>query len=337
MNGIEKTAILFRVLGPEASGDLYRQMRPEEIERVGAAMVRLERNPPSAEVIEDVLREFQSNMQESDGLFASVNSSLEHMFGATFGERAHQVLENVVVNAQLESPFKSLDGIPAADLDRLLREEHAQIQALVLGHLEPATAAAIVGRLPEADRADIVKRIATMQPTPPRLLRDIAELFAQKVAGLPRTDAVDTSGSEASVRRVAEILNAGAGQDNTSLLEAIGSDQPELVEQIRETMFTFEDLASIEKMTMQKVLGNIDTKLLAMALKACSDEVRESIFAAVSQRTRDMIVEERELMGAVPLTEVQESQKEIMTIIRGMIESGAIQVTVGAGDAELVQ
>lgn len=337
MTGVEKTAILFRVLGPEECEALFRQMRPEEVERVGTAMVRLERNPPSPDDIETVLQEFQGNMEGGEGIFASVNSSLEHMFGATFGERAPQVIEEVVVNAQLDSPFRPLDGVPAADIERVLREEHPQVQAAVLGHLEPATAAAIVGGLDEDLRTDLVKRIATMQAPSPRLLRDLAELLAAKVARLPRNDGEDVSSMEASVRRVADILNAGAGTDNSSLLEALGSDQPELVEAIRETMFTFEDLASVEKMTMQKVLGNLDTKLLALALKSCSETVRESIFAAVSQRTRDMIVEERELMGAVPLTEVQDAQKEIMTIIRGMIESGAIQISVGGGDAELVE
>ncbi|MEZ6195539.1 MAG: FliG C-terminal domain-containing protein [Planctomycetota bacterium] len=337
MTGLDKVAILFRVLGAEAAEPLCRGMRPEEVARVGAAMVRLERMPPTREQIEEVLEEFQGLMQKGGGIFSNVNETLEQMFRATFGERGAQLLEEVRVNAQVESPFKGLTGIPYSDLERVLREEHPQVQAAVLANIEPQLAAGVLSCFTPEDRADMVKRIATMRPPPPRLLRDLADLFIEKTARLPRYDALEAAAAEASVKRVASILNAGGGQDNSSLFETISGDAPDLVERIRETMFTFEDLAGVDKMTMQKVLGSIDTKLLALSLKACSPPVSDAIFAAVSQRTRDMIAEERELLGAVPLSEVREAQKEIMGVIRGMIESGTIAVSVGGGDAELVE
>ncbi|MEE9391624.1 MAG: FliG C-terminal domain-containing protein [Planctomycetota bacterium] len=338
MNGIEKAAVLFRVIGAEAAEKLCGTMRPEEVSMVAAAMIRLEKQPPSQDEIKVILEEFQSMMESGGGIFANVGETLEQMFAAKFGNEGAKRLEEVRVNAQVESPFKGLSGVPFSDLERILREEHPQVQAAVLANIDSDLAAGVLGCMTEERRADVVERIATMKPPPPRLLRDMADLFIEKTSNLPRFEKIEESGSVApSVRIAADILNAGAGEGNETMLDSIGEKSPDLVEQIRETMFTFEDLAAIDKITMQKILGGVDTKLLSLSLKACSEQATESIFAAVSQRTRDMIVEERELIGAVPLTEVQEAQKEVMQIIRGMIDNGSVSVSVGGSDGQMVE
>ncbi len=337
MNGVEKVAILFRVLGADFAKPMSDQMRPEEVSRVGEAMVRFEQSPPDEETVQNTLEEFRKLMT-TGGVFANVNDTLNEIFIAKFGEdRGHEILEEVRVNAQVESPFKGLQGVPFADLSRILSEEHPQVQAAVLANIGPTVAAGVLGELEAEERASMLKRIATMRPPPPRVLRDIADMFIEKTSKLPRFQDADGSGPDPGIRTAADILNAADGETNDGLLERIEEDRPELVEQIRETMFTFSDLTLVDKLSMQKILGGIDTKLLALSLKSCSTEVSDSIFNAVSQRTKDMIIEEKELLGAVPLTEVQEAQKEIMTTIRGLIESGELTINVGGGGAELVE
>lgn len=337
MNGIEKAAILFRALGSEAANVLCDSMRPEEVSLVGATMVRLDRDPPAREVVEQVLAEFREMLDRGRSIFVSVNETLEEMFEKKFGKEGKRILEEVRLNAQIESPFSGLAGVPYSDLERILREEHPQVQAAVLANIGAELAAGVLRCMDERARADMIERIATMRPPPARLLRDIADLFIKKTAKLPRFEEVERKSGSANVKRAADILNAASGTDNQAVLDAIGQDKPDLVQEIRETMFSFEDLARVDKLNMQKILGGIDTKLLALALKSCSEPVAQAIFQAVSQRTRDMIVEERELMGAVPLAEVRAAQKEIMATIRQMIDEGSVKVTVGAGDGELVQ
>ena len=251
-------------------------------------------------------------------------------------ETGLRVLEEVRVNAQADSPFENFQDVPFADLERLLNGEHPQVQAAVLANIPPRVAAGVLACMDDERRTEMVHRIATMKPAPMRVLHDIAEMFREKTAQLPRYQAVAADGPDPAIKCAADILNASDSDGDSHVLDKISEDSPELVEAIRETMFTFDDLEKIDKITMQKILTDIDTKLLAIALKACSDPVKEAIFAAFSKRARDIILEERDLLGAVPLLEVQNSQKEIMVIIRGLIESGKITVNSGASSGQLV-
>lgn len=337
MNGVEKVAVLFRVLGAEFAKPMSEKMRPEEVSRVGEAMVRFEETPPNLDTVQVILEEFRTLMTEG-GLFANVNDTLNEIFAAKFGaDKGPEILEEVRVNAQVESPFKGLQGVPFADLSRILNEEHPQVQAAVLANIGPVVAAGVLSVMEAEERASMLQRIATMNPPPPRILRDIADMFIEKTSKLPRFVDADSDGPNQGIKTAADILNAADGETNDGLLERIEEDRPDLVESIRETMFTFTDLTIVDKLSMQKILGGIDTKLLAMSLKACSEEVAQSIFDAVSQRTKDMIIEEKELLGAVPLTAVQDSQKEIMVTIRGLIESGELTINSGGSGAQLVE
>ena len=336
MTGIEKVAVLFRILGTDFAQPMAEQMRPEEVARVGEAMVRFETAPPDQETVKTILAEFKEMMGKG-GVFANVNETLHDIFVAKFGEQAGpEALEEVRVNAQVESPFKGLEGVPFADLERILSEEHLQVQAAVLANIGPDLAAGVLGVMDEERRTDMVQRIATMKPPPPRVLRDIADMFIEKTTKLPRFEPMDPAGPDPSIKCAADILNATEGDQNGQILEQLEEDTPDLVEKLRETMFTFNDLSIVDKLSMQKILGGIDTKLLALSLKSCSQEVSDAIFAAVSARTKDMIVEEKDLLGAVPLTDVQNAQKEIMQTIRGLIESGELKVNVGGAGEQLV-
>lgn len=337
MNGVEKVAILFRVLGTEFAGPMVQAMRPEEVSMVGEAMVRLESDPPPQEEVTKLLEEYREMLQ-SGGVFANVSETLNDMFVRKFGaDRGPAILEEVRVNARVESPFEGLQGVPFSDLERILAEEHPQVQAAVLANIGATIAAGVLGCMEAERRSEMVERIATMKPPPPRLLRDIADMFIEKTSKLPRFQAVETDESTLSVKTAADILNAAAPETNDGLLDRIETDNADLVASIRETMFTFDDLASIDKMSMQKILGNIDTKLLAMALKSCPEEVATALFAAVSSRTKDMIIEEKDLLGSVPMTEVIDSQREIMQTVRSMIEGGEVQVAAGGGGVEMVE
>jgi flagellar motor switch protein FliG len=336
MSGPERIAILFRVLGADFAKMMSDLLRPEEVTRIGEAMLRFENTPPSADSVKKTLDDFQSTMSKG-GIFANVTETLQELFNAKFGAKdGPRLLSEVRVNSQTDSPFKGLQGVPYPDLERALGEEHPQVQAAVLYNIDIETAAGVLDCMPEERRRAILERIATMKTPPAGLLRDIADIFIEKTKAMPRFQNLDPHAPDPSIKRAADILNAAAGETNSGLLDKMAESSPDLVERIRDTMFTFEDLATVDKRNMQKILAGIDAKMLSLALKACPKQVADSIFASVSERTRDMINEERELLGSVPISDVKGAQKEIMVTIRKLIESGAITVHAGGKGVQLV-
>lgn len=334
-NGVERIAILFRVLGTDFAKLMSDLLRPEEVTRIGEAMIKFEQMPPSQEKVVKTLEEFQEQMTKG-GIFANVTETLQELFTAKFGKDASKVLAEVRVSSQGDSMFKGLAGIPYQDLERTLAEEHPQVQAAVLYNIDIETAAGVLDCMTEERKKGILERIATMKRPSLTLLRDIADVFIEKTKSMPRFEKADMSAPDPSIKRCADILNAAASQENAGILDKIAEAAPDLVERIRETMFTFDDLAKIDKKNMQKILAGIDAKQLSLALKACPKEVNEAVFSSISERTRDMINEERDLLGAVPITEVRAAQKEIMATIRKLIESGAVTVAAGGKGVQLV-
>lgn len=335
MNGLERIALLFRVLGSDFAKAMSDKLRPDEVKRVAEALIRFESTPPSPEAVQHTLRDFQTTMTRG-GIFANVTETLQELFSAKFGKDGSKVLEEVRVNSQADNVFKGLEGIPFADLERALSAEHPQVQAAVLYNIDIETAAGVLDCMIEERKRDILERIATMKMPPPALLRDLADIFIERTKTMPRFEKIDANAPDPSIKRAADILNAAAGEANAGILEKMAEAAPDLVERIRDTMFTFDDLSKVDKKSMQKILAGIDAKMLSMALKACPAKVSEAIFAAVSERTRDMIKEERELLGAVPITDVRAAQKEIMITIRKLIESGAVTLNAGGKGAQLV-
>lgn len=335
--GTIKIAILFRVLGADFARQLSESMRPEEVTRVGEAMVNLEKKAPDPELVQAILGEFREMMAGGGG-FANIAETLDTLFKQKFGEaEGKEILEDIRLNATADSSFEGMESIPHADVARILAEEHAGVQAAVLSNIAPQIAAGVLDCMEDDVRHGLLQRIATMNPPPPRLLRDMAEMFMAKVNALPRAADLSEDGKSPSIRRAADILNSTSPDPKQSILDRMEQDTPDLATELRETMFTFNDLASVEKKAMQQILGGIDTRLLALALKSCPEDIADAIFASVSQRTRDMIIEEKELLGAVPITEVQEAKKEIMLTIRGLMESGAVTVNAGGGNVEMVE
>jgi flagellar motor switch protein FliG len=168
-----------------------------------------------------------------------------------------------------------------------------------------------------------------MEEPSPRILMQVAASISERTAGLKRIAKDDPGQKDRRVVACANILNSTRGGVEKTILERIASVSPELSERIRESMFEFKDLVFLDKRAMQKVLAGLDSKVLAMALKSCPEDVRGALLSCVSQRTRDLIMEEKELLGSVALTEVLQSQKEIVDFVRKLIDGGEVQIARG--------
>jgi flagellar motor switch protein FliG len=260
----------------------------------------------------------------------NVEKTLAELLSQVHGpDEARKRLVQLREESRTSHPFRSLRGIRGADLARILLAEHPQIQAVVLAHLDHDLAAQVLDEMPETHRTAVVTRMANMDEPPARLVKQLAHEISERTRGLKRVDGRDASMPDPRLETVARILlNATPGNDK-AVLEGIGARNEDLASKIRERMFEWNDLKGLDKKTMQRILADIDTRILALGLKACDETVSSKILGAVSSRTGEMIKEERDLLGSVPLKDVLDARKQILAIVRDLISKGEVTVARG--------
>ncbi len=333
LTGVQKIAVLLAVLGEDGAAKVLAVFTPEEQDRIGQAMVELEDTDIDEGVVQESLNELRHMVQSGVVFRSRVGRTLEAVMNKLYSkEEAEKRLSRIHEESRSRNPLRCLRGLRASDLARLLMDEHIQVQALVLANLESDQAADVLRELPEERQAEVVRRMAAMEDPSARLLKQVAEKMAERTRGLPRDTGSAIEGA-ARVQTVAEILVASRGGGDKEILRRVEENDAELVTRIRECMFTWNDLGMLDKRTTQKVLAGIDSRVLALALKGSDDSVRDSLLGATSQRTRDMIMEEKELLGSVPLSDVVDAQKQILTTVRELIDNGEVVVSKGRGAA----
>lgn len=329
LRGIQKIAVLLTVIGEESSSKVMAGFDSDEQMRIGQAMVELEDAEIGEDVVQSTLDEFRQMLASGVAFRAQFGKALGKMFTKLYGnDEATKRVSRIREDSKSRFPFRPLMLLRPGDLARLLREEHAQVQALVLSNLDPDYTADVLNAIPEEERAAIVTRMATMEDPPPRVMKQVANDLIERSRGLPRSSEGHGGTEEPKLRVVADVLNASP-KSNKEILKKVEEKDTDLGTRIRERMFTWSDLKLLDKRTIQKVLAGIDTKLLAVSLKASEAAVTDAILGATSQRTKDMISEEKELLGSMPLAEVLEAQRQVLTTVREMMMSGEIQVSKG--------
>jgi flagellar motor switch protein FliG len=331
LSGSQKVAAVLLGIDQQLASKVLQHMGEDQVEQVTRAMKQLEELAVGENDLRDIFREAVQRMRGAGLALGDVGGVIRSVLTRAFGEeRGHDLLTNVEQNILAQRPFAMFDSIPAEDLANLLSDEHPQIVAVFLAHLDAAKAGGVVSALPEHVRADILSRIAQMGRSAPEVVQRVVEVMRGKVKEL----GLSTSRSEprAWVKKAAHILNNMGGAVEKEVLEVISGQSEELAEGIREEMFTFDDLAKLDKKSMQKILGSIDTAILATALKACSQEAETNIFDNLSKRASEMVIDERDAKGPTPLSDVLEAQKQILATVRTMIESGEVLAPGGAGE-----
>ena len=279
--------------------------------------------PTAGERLQDLFdREWAARLDASPEFASALGNRSKagelSSYSASSMERQHQ---------QTERFLEELDAIPiealsAEDLANLLTEEHPQIAAVFLAHLDRQKGGAVLKLLDDAMRADLVHRVATLDRTPADVVQRVLEVMRKKVKDLGLT--TFRSEPKAWVKAAASLLNNLGGGDK-SVLDEIESSDAEIAAEIREQMFTFDDLEKLDKKSMQKILAAVDSRQLAVSLKATTPVVEQQILSNLSQRASAMVVEERDNLGPTPLSEVLEAQAEILKMIRDMMDKGDIK------------
>lgn len=326
----QKAAVVLLALGPDVAGKICQHLPEEEVEQLMIEVARL--GPVGHNDRNTIIAEFRElcMAQEviSEGGIDHARRFLETAFGA---DKANSMVGRVVQALQV-LPFDFVKKTDPAQLLSFLQEEHPQTIALILVHLAPNQAAAVLSGLPQEVRAEVARRIAIMDRTPPEVIQEIEKVLKSKLSSVVTQNFTAVGG----VKSLVEVLNWVDRTTEKTILENLTENSPELADEVKRLMFVFEDITQLDDASIQKVLREVDTKELSLALKTVPEEVQARILKNMSERAANMLREDMEFMGPVRLRNVEEAQQRIVGVIRRLEESGEIVTSRGGGEEMVV-
>ncbi len=328
-NGIEKAATLLLALGPEPAAEILKVMGPKEVQRIGHAMAALKSVPQKS--IEAVLDEFLGYLETHSSLHIDTNDFIRSAFNQALGEEKAANMVDRILQSGETTGIESLKWMDAQTVCDLIKNEHPQIIATILVHLEHDHVSEILNLFSERLRNDVILRIATLEGVQPIALRELNEAMLRLLSGPANTKRTALGG----VKTVADILNTIGSTTEASVMDALREYDPDLAQQVLDEMFVFENLMDIDDRSIQMILREVQSDSLILALKGASPELREKIFKNMSQRAAEMLREDLEAKGPVRLSEVENEQKEILKTVRRLADEGQI-VLGGAGGEQMI-
>ncbi|BEV71702.1 MULTISPECIES: flagellar motor switch protein FliG [unclassified Paludibacterium] len=328
--GIHRSAVLLFSLGQAHAVEVFKYLGPKEVQKISLAMAAI--NNLSHEEIDKVLSQFKEECQARASIGASDEYLRNVLVEALGPDKAANLLDRIMQgndHSGIES-LKWMDPGSAADL---IRNEHPQIIATILVHLDPDLASSILSYFPERLRNEVLIRTATLEGVQPQALRELNDVLTQLLSGSDRLKKSAAGG----VGMTAEILNFMGNTVEASALNYIREYDPELAQRIQDKMFVFENLLEVDDRSIQTILREVQTDSLVVALKGTSNELKEKIFRNMSQRAAEMLRDDLEAKGPVKLSEVEAEQKEILKVVRKLADDGQIVLGSKGGDEGLVE
>lgn len=332
ITGIRKAAILVVALGDEIGAGILQNLQEMEVDLIGREVAQLGAVAP--EEAEKVLEEcYQMQLAHNYVLKGGVDYAKKILISAFGPEHAKRLLDRLM--KALGSDMASFDALQKADpqqLAKFIHREHPQTIALVLSHLNPSQAAALLFSLPAELRADVALRMASLDQISPEVITKIAVIIGQKLKTLGEVSRESSGG----VRAVAEMMNRLDSSTSKDILDNIEGEDPNLVETIRHLMFVFEDLLLLSPDGIKEVLSRVDRKLLTVALKGTSDKLKDHFLQCMSQRGADMLREDMDALGPIKIKEVEASQQQIIAVVRQLESEGVVSLKGAVGEQYVV-
>jgi len=330
MSGLRKAAILLVRMGKEYSTRVMASLNETEVEEISAEIARLGKLEP--EVVGDVIDEFYAlatTKHAGAGGMAYARELLEASLGA---ERAALILDRLQAS-MTDMPFNFLSHADPRQLLSYVQHEHPQTIALVLAHIPSALASSILSGLAPDVQSDVAHRIAVMDRTSPDVIRQVELALQRKLSTVLQPDELSTVGG---LEPLVDIINRADRTTERLILEALEARSPEIAEEIRRRMFMFEDIVNLDDRSVQLVLRQVEPSDLATALKGVGEAVRDKVTGNLSERGRENLLEEIDLMGPVKVKMVEEAQTKIVAVIRALEDSGQIEIQRGGEADELI-
>lgn len=330
--GLRKAAMLLIVLGEQSSADLLQQLSEEDVQKVSREVARI--TAISSEQAEQVLNDYHHITTAGDYVArGGIDFARKLLQRAFQPEQAKRLLDRLT--KALGAEATSFDAIQKADpqqLAKFIHNEHPQTIALVLSHLNSTQAAALLTSLPAGLRSDVAQRMASLDQISPEIVFKIAGVIGQKLKALGEFSRESYGG----VRAVADVLNRLDSASSREIIDHIEQQDTNLAQTIRHLMFVFEDLLLIDPMGLKEVLAKIDRKVLTVALKGTSEQLRNQILSSMSQRGAEMLREDMEALGPVKIKEVEGAQQQIIGIVRQLEAEGVVSLKGTVGEQYVV-
>lgn len=331
LTGVQKAAILFITLGPETAASIVKRLPDSEIQKITYEIANI--TSIKSEQKQNILQEFVVMNKAKDYLIEGGIEYARNLLSKALGsQRASEILEKVTEATQHFRPFAIARKADAFQLSNLISNEHPQTIALILCYLQADKAAQILSSLSEDVQAEVAYRIANMSATSPDVVKEIEKVLDGKLSSVVKSDLKVIGGIETIVN----ILNQVDRTTEKNITEGLEKEDPELAEKVKESMFVFEDIITLDDVSIQRVLREVDNKELSLALKGCSEDVSNAIYRNQSKRAAQTLKEDIEFLGPVRLMDVEKAQQRIVGVIRRLDEAGEIVISRGGEDAIIV-
>jgi flagellar motor switch protein FliG len=327
--GLEDSAILLMSLGEEDASEVFKHLSPKEVQRLGETIAKMK--TVTHDRVDGVLSRFNTEASEQSLLVADNDEYVKSVLRRALGDDKANLLIDRILQGSDVTGIESLKWMDPTSVSELLRNEHPQIVAAILVHLDHEQASSVLKLLPERHRNEVLIRIATLDGIQPSALRDLNDVMSKVLAGGDKMRKASLGGAKAA----AEIINLMGSSVETAIIDYVREADADLAQKIMDNMFTFDDLGKVDDKGIQALLKEVQSESLVVALKGATPELREKIFKNMSTRAAETLREDLESRGPVRLSEVEAEQKEMLKIVRRLAEEGQI-VLGGGGDDEFV-
>ncbi|WP_297292375.1 flagellar motor switch protein FliG [Oceanicoccus sp.] len=328
LSTLDQAAILMMSMGEKEAAEVLKHLGPKDVQRIGTAMTALENVPQ--EHVEHVMTNFLEEARSITGLGMGSDGYIRNMLVEALGEdKAGSLVDRILLGGNT-SGLDTLKWMDARSVADIIRNEHPQIQAIVMAHLDGDQSAEVLTHLPDKVRLDIVMRVASLDAVQPSALQELNTILEKQFSGNAGSQAKAMGGTKVA----AEIMNNLETSVEAELMELIKEVDEDLGTTIEDLMFVFDNLKAVDDRGIQALLREVSSEVLILALKGADEELKEKIFGNMSKRAAELLRDDLEVKGPVKLSEVEGAQKEILTIARRMADAG--EIILGGSGEEMV-
>ena len=329
LNGSDRAGLLLSSLGMNITQLIFQNMKDNDVKRMINAMSNVKRAP--IWMVKRVLEDFYSQLNEDSDLLFAENRGRDFIINTLGEDRAKQLLGQIVEVGQ-SNTLESLELVDTRTLSNFLINEHPQTIALIVAHLQPERKVDVLRRLPEGLQAEVVLRVANLDYVSPELISQLDDVLKTELSTLGSIDTNQLGG----VEPIADMLNLMDKNTEKNIMSRVEEKDPELAEEIRKLMFTFEDLLYVDDKGIQNLLREVDNGKLVIAMKTAPDEIKQKLFKNMSNRAATLLREDLEALGPTKLSDVEKAQAEMVSKVKELEGQGKAFIARGSDGDSLV-
>lgn len=326
LEGVEKAAILLLSLSEEDAAQILKHLEPKQVQKLGSAMAGVDDMTQGK--ITSVHKHFIEEIQNYSTIGFQSQDFVKRALTAALGEdKAANLIDQILMGSGAKG-LDSLKWMDSKQVASIIRNEHPQIQTIVMSYLDAEQSAEILSQFPEKVRLDLMMRVANLEEVQPAALQELNEIMEKQFAGQAGTQAAKMGG----LKSAADIMNYLDTNIEGQLMDAIREQDEEMSQQIQDLMFVFDNLADVDDRAIQTILREVQQDSLLKAIKGADDELKDKITNNMSKRAAEMLMDDLEAMGPVRISEVETAQKEILSVARRLADAGEIMLGGGGGE-----